>query len=100
MFRAASCLLFALCAAGTLGCAAQHTNTPHDQLLKRAAYDFDCTKDELSVTKIDDQTRGVEGCGHRATYVRSCSRTGPNGMFKADCTWVMNTSRRHGDDDE
>lgn len=72
--------------------------TPRDQLLKRAAFDFGCTRDELSVTKIDDETRGVEGCGHKATYVRSCSHTGPNAMFTTDCTWVMNSAgSRRGD---
>jgi hypothetical protein len=101
MLRAVSSVaVAALLGAWAAGCATHQHLTPKDQLLKRAAYDFDCTKDELEVTKLDDETRGVQGCGHRATYVRSCSRTGPYGMNKTDCTWVMNNARNSRDDDE
>src|SRR6187431_621478 len=66
-----------------------------EKLLRRAAFDLKCTKDELSVTKLDERTRGVRGCGRQATYVRSC--TDPYG---ANCTWVMNSAGHDRDDDE
>jgi len=50
---------------------------------------------ELSVTKIDERTRGVRGCGRQATYLRSC--TDPYG---ANCTWVMNSAGHDRGDDE
>lgn len=35
----------------------------------RAAFDLDCPKEKLQLTLIDSKTRGVAGCGRRATYV-------------------------------
>ena len=87
-------LLLALAVVGAgAGCATEES--PREQLLKRAAFDLRCTKDELRVTKIDERTRGVRGCGKRATYVQSCGQVTP---FE-DCTWVMNTRSRDQDDD-
>ena len=60
-----------------------------EQLRTRAAFDLKCTDAQLSVVEIDDRTRGVIGCGGRATYVESCSRYGQSGG-KTGCTWVMN----------
>jgi hypothetical protein len=62
-----------------------------EQLRARAAFDLKCTDAQLSVVEIDDRTRGVIGCGGRATYVESCSRYGQSGG-KTGCTWVMNGS--------
>jgi hypothetical protein len=81
-------------AAYTAGCATQPS--PRDRLLKRAAFDLKCTKDELSVTKLDDRTRGVSGCGRQATYVSSCNT---HGMMQYNCTWVMNSVARNDDDE-
>ena len=69
------------------GCAASK-----DQLLKRAAFDLHCTKDEIRISKLDRRTRGVRGCGWQATYVESCNQM-PNGMT-TDCTWVLNDKQR------
>ena len=80
--------------AGHLGCATQPS--PRDRLLKRAAFDLKCTKDELSVTKLDDRTRGVSGCGRQATYVSSCNT---HGMMQYNCTWVLNSAARNDDDE-
>ena len=74
--------------------AACATTTPRDELLRRAAFDLKCTKDELHVTKISSDTRGVRGCGRQATYIRDCRP--PAGL---DCTWVLNgIDRGDGDD--
>jgi len=71
-----------------------------EQLLKRAAFDLDCPKTQLRVTTIDPRTKGVRGCGQKATYVQSC--TGPNNV--SNCTWVMNSqlggARAENEDDE
>ena len=76
-----------------LGCATQPT--PRDRLLKRAAFDLHCTKDEMTVSKIDERTRGVRGCGRQATYVQTCDHYG---VAAYNCTWVMNTAGS-GDDE-
>ncbi|HEY7371041.1 MAG TPA: hypothetical protein VIF57_02610 [Polyangia bacterium] len=77
-----------------VGCATGPTS--RDKLLKRAAFDLHCTKDELSVSKIDDRTRGVRGCGRQATYVQSCD--GHYGAASFNCTWVMNGNGSDSDD--
>jgi hypothetical protein len=63
-----------------------------DQLLKRAAFDLGCTKDEMRVTRIDQRTRGVRGCGKQATYIESCDSA------RASCTWVLNERRQEDDE--
>jgi hypothetical protein len=93
--RAGIALLVVGTLLGSLACATGPTS--RDRLLKRAAFDLNCTKDELSVTKLDDRTRGVRGCGQKATYVESCDA--PPSSFGRKCTWVMNTHRGNGDDE-
>jgi hypothetical protein len=66
------------------GCAA----ATHDQLVRRASFDFDCGPDMLRYREIDDRTRGVTGCGKRATYVESCD--GPREKANTSCTWILN----------
>jgi hypothetical protein len=72
--------------------------TRGDTLRKRAAFDMHCTKDELDVTRLDERTRGVRGCGHQATYIYVCQK--PNNAFDQDCSWVMNSRGRADDDDD
>lgn len=55
-----------------------------DQLTRRAAFDLDCTPNQLGYQKIDDRSYGVTGCGKRGTYVESCN--------SGQCTWVLNGS--------
>lgn len=40
-------------------------------LRKKAPFDLDCEAESLEYTLIDATTRGVEGCGRRASYVLS-----------------------------
>jgi hypothetical protein len=68
--------------------------TRRDRLYKRAAFDLRCTKDEMSVSRLDDRTFGVSGCGWRATYIEECER--PQSIAP-QCTWVLNEKER---DDE
>ncbi len=80
--------LLACAALGLLACGATE-----EQLRARAAYDMDCSKDSLHIVEIDDRTRGVTGCGQKATYVESCGSTDGYGG-KHDCTWVQNTDSK------
>jgi hypothetical protein len=61
-----------------VGCA------PIGPLLNRAAFDLDCTRNKLSVVDLDTNTKGVQGCGRRATYIWSCGA-------KQICVWVLNS---------
>jgi hypothetical protein len=65
-------------------------NATTEQLQSRAAFDFQCDRSQLSIVQIDDQTRGVRGCGHQATYVERCNA--PMGAMIRECTWVMNNT--------
>ena len=60
-----------------------------DQLRSRAAFDMRCNQDQLRVVTIDNRTKGVEGCGQRATYVEQCN----DPVNGTGCTWVMNNGR-------
>jgi len=68
----------------SLGCGATT-----GQLQNRAAYDFNCPRSQLQITRIDSRTMGVNGCGQQATYVESCDN--PQGAFSTGCTWVRNS---------
>lgn len=70
---------------GATGCRAEAT---HDQLSRRASFDFGCAARDLRFTAIDERTSGVEGCGKRATYVETCD--GPRTNTNTTCTWVLN----------
>lgn len=63
------------------------------QLKTRAAFDLDCPADKLEVVELDPRTRGVQGCGKRATYVEQCKPCA-NGYVGCECTWLMNTDAR------
>ncbi len=65
-------------AAVALGCA------PIGKLRTRAAFDLDCKEAELEVVDLDDVTKGVRGCGRKATYIWVCAQG-------STCAWVMNT---------
>lgn len=68
------------------GCA---TSANTDQLRARAAFDLQCDQAQLQVVDIDDRTKGVTGCGHQATYVKT--ELPPTWTEPAKETWVKNS---------
>jgi hypothetical protein len=62
-------------------------------LLERAAHDFQCPQAQLGVPREVTRRRGlvttygIEGCGHRATYV----------LDVESANWVLNSHERPGD---
>jgi hypothetical protein len=83
-------LLIAATTIALVGCTG---SANRDQLLKRASFDLKCTKDEISVSKIDSRTRGVRGCGWQATYISTCDHLSGNGL-PVNCTWVLDEKQR------
>ncbi len=80
----------ALCVASAHAACKPVSNVPPDRALRaRAAHDLACPEAHVTVSAIDDLTRGVSGCGQRATYVQHCPE--PN-----RCTWVLNTPQGGG----
>jgi hypothetical protein len=57
------------------------------QLRARASFEMQCSAKDLRVVDMDEQTKGVEGCGRRLTYVEMCDER-PDGWH---CTWVINS---------
>jgi hypothetical protein len=64
---------FLVACAAAPGCS---TLSPEGRLRARAAYDFSCPAEQLSVIQLyefpiswNTMPRGVEGCGKKATYV-------------------------------
>jgi hypothetical protein len=83
-------LVFVLCVAPAIlltACAGE--DEEFAELRARAAFDLECPRKQIHVVELDDRTKGVTGCGERATYIESCDRVGPWGV-RSDCTWVLN----------
>ena len=51
------------------------------KLVSRASFDLDCPEGEIELTELDQATRGVSGCGRRASYIGICQ------YF--ECTWIQ-----------
>lgn len=60
---------------------------PIGPLLNRAAFDLECSREQLEVVELDTNTKGIRGCGRQATYVWSCGKN-------QTCAWVMNSPSR------
>ena len=57
-------------------------------LRTRAAYDMSCPESEVRITNLGGETRGVDACGQRMTYIHVC-----RDMAFGACTagdWVAN----------
>lgn len=77
-----------------VSCAATGDSTL-SQLRTRASFDLDCPKSQIKTVTIDERTRGVKGCGQRATYVHQCEPITWNGTtIDEKCTWVLNADSR------
>ncbi len=59
-----------------------------EHLRARAAYDFNCPENQLSVAEVDSVTKSVSGCGKKGTFVERCTRLPFQGT---ECTWVLNS---------
>ena len=68
------------------GCA---TTANVDELRARAAFDLQCDQSKLQVVDLDDRTKGVSCCGHRASYVRT--ELPPTWTEPAKETWVKDS---------
>ncbi len=40
-----------------------------ESLKKRAAFDLECPAEQLVISDLGDETKGVAGCGRKATYI-------------------------------
>jgi hypothetical protein len=58
------------------------------QVMKRAAFDLNCSEEEISVQQLQGSaevaTYGVRGCGKRISYNAMCSSLGSNCVIDAD----------------
>ncbi len=68
-------LAAALAALALGGCIASEAH-----LRRRAAFDMQCSENELQIVDLGGWNRGVKGCGKQATYV-----------FVQNTGWVLNT---------
>ena len=64
----------------------------NERVTDKAAWDLECEKSELKVTKISETSYGVEGCGKRASYIMSqCSSGILSGYYASVCTAILNS---------
>jgi hypothetical protein len=75
-----------LCAAS--GCFIGGARPTVEQLRRRASFDLDCEMSKLRYALIDEEIRGVSGCGRRVTYIVACD--GPRENASTSCSWVVN----------
>ncbi len=61
------------------GCASTEVYRGPRALLNRATFDLSCPIEQLVVVDIDANTKGVSGCGKKATYIRM------------NYSWIANT---------
>jgi hypothetical protein len=61
-------------------------------LLNRAAYDLTCANGQLTIARLDDLTRVVDGCGRQGTYVEMCDAAETEVARR--CTWLLNGAVR------
>jgi hypothetical protein len=60
-------------------------------LKKRAAFDFDCSEDQIKVVEIDNMTRGAIGCNNKGVYITNCSNPlAPS----SNCTWLLDKNEK------
>jgi hypothetical protein len=55
-----------------------------DEVLRRAPFDLECKREEITVTKLGANTFGATGCGKKASYVVICK----GGM---ECDVILNS---------
>ena len=79
--HAARITCFATLAVALFGCAGKKDEMARAKILDQAAFDLQCTKEQLTVQKLSDDhqfmgvkntTWGVQGCENRGTYKSSC----------------------------
>ena len=59
---------------------------------EKSAWDLECEKDSIKVTKINDTTYGAEGCGKRASYLMTQCGSGIMWGYNASvCTAILNS---------
>jgi hypothetical protein len=81
------------------GCGpATFMGAPTEHLTQRASFDLNCPESQINVVDLGGKTKGVTGCGKKATYVETC--TGQKGEFATTCSWVLNSTADLSDEAE
>ena len=57
-----------------------------ESVKKRAAYDFKCPVEQITLDDLGGDTIGARGCGQQASYVEVCSAD--NNLVMYSCRWV------------
>lgn len=86
--RSTLVIAMSLAALGSANCATGVPVATKEKLLRRAAFDLSCSRQQLTITTIDDDVRAVDGCGRQATYVQICDA--PAIDPTRTCNWLMN----------
>jgi hypothetical protein len=60
------------------------TTANEADLRRRASFELDCPASTLELIVLDARSRGVRGCGKKATYVERCEAAGS----ATRCDWV------------
>ncbi len=72
-----------------LSAACAHESDYRVQVIKKAAFEMNCSAESLTATKIQGNdprigTWGVTGCGKRMSYVASCNNVSGDCIIRAE----------------
>jgi hypothetical protein len=77
-----------------LATAVRYDEIMTEKVGKQAAFDLQCPREQVSITKIDQASFGASGCGKRASYVgadRRCDPIQDESTLMNQCTVVPGT---------
>jgi hypothetical protein len=60
------------------------------KLLTQASFDLSCGENAVEVVHLSTTTRGVSGCGKRASYLLKCEDPTPLGGHCPRPLWILN----------
>ncbi|MBU1380928.1 hypothetical protein KKD49_08860 [Myxococcota bacterium] len=65
-------------------------------VLQRAQFDFNCSREKLTVHHLGGEAFGIVGCGQKATYVVTCHSGQPVRGFAHTgiCTAILNSDSK------
>jgi hypothetical protein len=81
-----------LAVVGSAGCATLYPppKAVDAKLLRQAAFELNCKEDALEVAHLSMATRGVSGCGRRASYLLKCEDPPLGGGACPRPVWILN----------
>lgn len=80
------------------GCYSLSENDKKQLVIKRAIFDLSCSKENVRVVKLLENTYGASGCGRRVSYITdSCEGMSTKSQILINCKIIMNSDSKDMD---